>query len=132
MRGYGVIALSLHFFNFSFILSMDKILGAFMEKKFLSPFFAGIFVVLVMIVYYVLCYAFRFAIGPFDIYKTGISEAVTYLFYGFSFGILVSLAKDYLKTPPPEQQAGLVFCSYIPLGFSPFKGNGYSTLAYNP
>lgn len=68
-------------------------------EKVLSPFFAGVFVVLAMVVYYVLCFIFKLKFGFFDIEEIGVTEVLTYLFYGFAGGVAFCCAKDFLNTP---------------------------------
>ncbi len=79
------------------------------NSKFVSPFFAGIFVIVAMIIYYALCYAFSFKFGFFDIEEVGVTEVTTYLFYGFAAGVAACCAKDFWKTPDWNTFCALMF-----------------------
>lgn len=68
------------------------------KNKFLSPFFAGFFVVIAMIFFYIICFLCRLKFGVFDVEDIGATEILTYLFYGFSLGIVVCCAKDFLDS----------------------------------
>ena len=70
-----------------------------MKKFFLNPLFATFFTLLMAVLYYTICYVFRFKYGIFDIEEIGASEALTYLFYGFAAGVVLCLYKDYWHTP---------------------------------
>lgn len=85
------------------------------NSKFMSPFFAGMFIVVAMIIYYVLCYAFSFKFGFFDIEEVGVTEVTTYLFYGFAAGVAACCAKDFWKTPDWNTFCALIFlwCSAL-------------------
>ena len=54
----------------------------FIDKIFLSPFFSGLFAFAAMVAYFILCYALRARLGVFDVEKIGLTETLTYLFYG--------------------------------------------------
>lgn len=85
------------------------------ENKFISPFFAGIFIVIAMFIYYTVCYAFSFNFGFFDIEEVGVTEVTTYLFYGFAAGVAVCCAKDFWNTPDRSTFCALMFlwCSAL-------------------
>ena len=80
-----------------------------MKKWFLSPLFAGIFVVLMLGLYYSISYFIRTTYGIFDIEKSGATEALTYLFYGFTGGVMACLYQDYLHTPKQKTYFALCF-----------------------
>lgn len=79
------------------------------NEKLLSPLFAGFFVVAAMVMYYVICYLFSLKFGYFDIEELGVTEVLTYLFYGFSGGIAFFCAKDFLNTPQQNTFCGIMF-----------------------
>lgn len=79
------------------------------KKKLLSPFFAGIFVVIALFVYYAVCFIFRLKFGPFDIEEIGVTEVLTYLFYGFSAGVAFCCAKDFIGTSKQSTFFALMF-----------------------
>lgn len=79
------------------------------SSKFLTPYFAGIFVVAAMLVYYAASYAFSLKFGFFDIEEVGVTEITTYLFYGFAAGVATCCAKDFWKTPDWNTFCGLMF-----------------------
>lgn len=79
------------------------------KKKLLSPFFAGIFVVIALFIYYALCFIFRLKFGPFDIEEIGITEVLTYLFYGFAAGVALCCVKDFLGTSKQSTFFALMF-----------------------
>ena len=70
-----------------------------MKKLFLSPLFAGFFVIMCLAIYYGASYFIRTRYGIFDIEKSGATEVLTYVFYGFAGGILLCLGTDYINTP---------------------------------
>ena len=72
--------------------------NSFIETVFLSPFFSGFFILSAMLLYYVICYAFRAYFGVFDVEEIGVTETLTYLFYGLGGGITLMLCTDYLNT----------------------------------
>ena len=71
----------------------------FIDKIFLSPFFTGLFILSAMAAYFILCYALRARLGVFDVEKIGLTETLTYLFYGLGGGIVFMLYEDHLNTP---------------------------------
>ncbi len=79
------------------------------NKGVLSPVFAGLFVVIALLVYYVICYAFSFKFGFFDIEEIGVTEILTYLFYGFSGGVAFCCAKDFINTPKQNTFFAIMF-----------------------
>lgn len=80
-----------------------------MKKFFLSPLFAGIFVVIVLAVCYLAAYTARMYFGVFDVEKIGVTEVLTYLFYGFAAGVVLCLYKDHVKTPRQTTYFALCF-----------------------
>ena len=85
------------------------------KNLFLSPFFATIFIVAAMVVYYVVCYIFRANFGVFDIEEIGATEIITYLFYGFAGGVLLCCAGDFLNSPRSKTYFALVFLWFVAL-----------------
>lgn len=71
----------------------------FIDKIFLSPFFTGLFILSAMAAYFILCYALRARLGVFDVERIGLTETLTYLFYGLGGGIVFMLYEDHLNTP---------------------------------
>lgn len=80
-----------------------------MKKFFLSPLFAIFFVAIALAIYYVFCGIFRLYIGPFDIEKVGVTEVLTYVFYGIAGGVLLCLSVEYLHTPKQKTYFALCF-----------------------
>ena len=86
-----------------------------MKKLFLSPFFACIFTAFCLALYYGISYAFRFKYGVFDIEELGVTDALTNLFYGVAFGIVISLYKDFKNTPRYNTYCCLIFLWFVAL-----------------
>lgn len=80
-----------------------------MKKFFLSPFFAGLFVLVCLALYYAISYIFRLKFGVFDIEKVGATEVLTYLFYGIAGIVLIYLRHDYLRSPRLNTYFALCF-----------------------
>lgn len=86
-----------------------------MKKFLLSPFFAGLFVVFCLAIYYGVCYLFRAHYGVFDIEKIGVTEVLTYVFYGFAGGVAICLGADYLNSPRKSTYLTLLFLWFVAL-----------------
>ena len=85
------------------------------KKLFMHPLFAGLLVFVGMFLYFSICYAIRFKYGPYDLDASGSTEALTYLFYGMSFSVMVFLCGDYLHTPRQSTYWGIIFLWVITL-----------------
>ena len=86
-----------------------------MKKFFLSPFFAIFFVIIALALYYGISYLIRFNYGVFDIEESGATEVLTYVFYGFTFGVMICFMNDYLHTPRQTTYFALLFLSLAAL-----------------
>jgi len=80
-----------------------------MKKLFLSPLFSSFFIVFCLALYYGFSYFFRLKLGPFDIEETGITELLTYVFYGLAGCVALVLWQDYMKTPRQGTYFTLIF-----------------------
>ena len=80
-----------------------------MKKLFLSPLFASFFIVVMLGIYYAVSYFIRQNYGIFDIEKSGATEVLTYVFYGFAGGVLLCLYNDYHHTPRQNTYFALAF-----------------------
>ena len=80
-----------------------------MKKLFLSPFCALFFVIVALVLYYSVSYLIRFSYGVFDIEDVGATEVLTYVFYGFTFGVMICFIHDYLHTPRQTTYFALLF-----------------------
>lgn len=72
----------------------------FVSKMFLTPYFAGCFVIIAMVIYFVLSYIFSLKFGFFDIEEIGITEVLTYLFYGVGLGVALCHFNDFSDKKP--------------------------------
>lgn len=79
------------------------------EENVVSPLFAGIFVVVAMLIYYVVCGIFSLKFGFFDIEELGVTEVLTYLFYGFAGGVAFCCRNDFLNTEKQSTFFALIF-----------------------
>ena len=88
-----------------------------MDKKsvFSSPFFAVYFIALALIIYYFVSYCFTFKYGFFDIEEVGITEVLTYLFYGVGLGIAVCFGKTLLNSPNRQNYCEIIFLWFAAL-----------------
>ena len=86
-----------------------------MKKLFLSPLFAGLFVVLALAIYYGASYFFRARYGVFDIEEIGVTEVLTNVFYGFAGGVAVCFAADHLHTNRHTTYLTLLFLWFVAL-----------------
>ena len=76
-----------------------------------SPTFSAV----LLTIFFASCYLFRSFLGVFDVEKTGVSEAITYLCYFVSFIAVILYAKDYINTPRQKTFLALVFLWLIAL-----------------
>lgn len=79
------------------------------EEKVLSPWFGVCFVFAAMLIYYVVCGIFSLKFGFFDIEEIGVTEVLTYLFYGFAAGVAFCCRNDFLNTPKQNTFFALMF-----------------------
>ena len=86
-----------------------------MKKFFLSPLFATAFTIACMALYYAFSYAFRFKYGVFDLEELGVTDALTYLFYGMAFGVVISFWKDFYNSPKWGTYCCLMFLWFFTL-----------------
>ena len=86
-----------------------------LKRFFMNPFFAFSSVVLLMALYFIVCYFLRFLYGPYDLDKSGATDALTYLFYGMSFSVLICFYKDYMGTSRQKTYLGLIFLWFVAL-----------------
>lgn len=78
-------------------------------KRLQSPS-CGVFLIAVaMALYFIVCYALRMVFGVFDVEEVGATEALTYLFYGFSGGVAFMLYGDYINTPRQRTYFAICF-----------------------
>ncbi len=68
----------------------------FESKIFKSPYFGALFLLAAMAIYLIFSYIGRAIFGVFDIQEIGLTETLTYLFYGFGGGIIFCCAKDFI------------------------------------
>ena len=68
-----------------------------------------------MALYFIIYYVIRARIGVFDVEKIGITETLTYLFYGLGGGIAFMLYDDYLNTPRQKTYYYLCFLWFCAL-----------------
>lgn len=84
-----------------------------MKNKLLSPYFAIFFVICAIAVYYILCFLFSIKFGYFDIEEIGVTETLTYIFYGFSFGVIFCYFKDFINSPDKNTFFALIFLQTV-------------------
>lgn len=80
-----------------------------MKNFFLSPLFAAFFVCISLLLYFVISYIVRLNFGVFDIEKSGATEVLTYVSYGFAAGIVLCLYKDHIHTHRQTTYFALLF-----------------------
>ena len=85
------------------------------KKFFMNPLFAVSVLIVGMIFYFCICYFFRFLYGPYDLDQSGAPDALTYLFYGMAFSVLMCFYKDYVNTPRQGTYWGLIFLWLVTL-----------------
>ena len=83
------------------------------SKIFLSPFLAPLIVAVALITYFSISYLFKFKYGYFDIESTGITDALTYLFYGFTVGIISNYKNDFITTNKLKTYYSLYFLCIV-------------------
>lgn len=99
-----------------------------MESKLLKkPYFAGLFIVAAMALYYIISYICRAAFGVFDIEYVGATEISTYLFYGFGGGIMFCCAKDFMSDKSKIQSFSAIVFLYIIMIFRDMGAQGWLT-----
>ena len=86
-----------------------------LKKFFMNPLFAFSSVIVAMALYFIACYLIRFSYGPYDLDQSGATDALTYLFYGMAFSVLMCFYKDYMHTPRQKNYLGLVFLWFVAL-----------------
>lgn len=92
-----------------------------------KPGFAGMFLLMAMVLYYVLSFIARAIIGVFDIEEIGTTETFTYLFYGFGGGIIFCCAKDFLADKSQRNSLIAIIFLYIVMIFREFGAQGWLT-----
>ena len=86
-----------------------------MKKLFLSPLFSIFFTIICMALYYGISYVFRLKYGVFDIEDLGITDALTNLFYGIAFGIVICLYTDFTTSAQKHTYGALLFLWFFTL-----------------
>ena len=86
-----------------------------LKKIFMNPLFASLTTIILMGIYFNVCYFMRLKYGPYDLDKTGAMDALTYLFFGMAFSILMCFYKDYIHTPRQGTYFGLIFLWFVTL-----------------
>ena len=86
-----------------------------MKKLFLSPFWGIFFTIVCLALYCGLSYIFRLKYGVFDIEEIGVTDALTNLFYGVAFGIVVCMYKDFNTTSQKRTYGALLFLWFFTL-----------------
>ncbi len=86
-----------------------------MKKFLLNPFCALICLSVGVAFYLMLAYGLRAHLGVFQLEDVVPTEALTYLFYGFAFGVAACMTKDYLHTPKQGTFFALCFLWLIAL-----------------
>ncbi len=86
-----------------------------MKKFLMHPLCALACVSVGILLYFVVCYAMRAKYGPFDLDASGATDALTYLFYGMAFSVLMCFYGDYMHTPRQSTYFGLIFLWIITL-----------------
>ena len=85
------------------------------RKIFMRPWFAGLAVAVLMALYFGVCYFMRGRYGIYELDKVGATDALTYLFFGMAFSVLMCFYKDYMHTPRQSTYFGLIFLWFITL-----------------
>ena len=80
-----------------------------LKKLLMHPLFASLVIVVAMALYFGICYFMRFRYGPYDLDQSGAPDALTYLFFGMAFSVLMSFYGDYMHTPRQSTYFGLIF-----------------------
>ena len=86
-----------------------------LKKILMHPLFAAACVFVGMILYFGICYAFRAKYGAYDLDKSGATDALTYLFFGMAFAVLMCFNGDYMNTPRQSTYFGLIFLWIVTL-----------------
>ena len=80
-----------------------------LKKLLMHPLFASLCVVVGMGLYFAVCYLMRWRYGAYDLDQTGAPDALTYLFFGMAFSVLMCFYGDYMHTPRQGTYLGLIF-----------------------
>lgn len=100
----------------------------FIEKNLLEKFyFSGLFLFTGMLIYFVLSYICRAIFGEFDIQTVGVTEVLTYLFYGFGGGIIFCCAKDILSENSRIKSFSAIVFIYIVMILRDMGAQGWLT-----
>ena len=75
----------------------------------LSRQFSVFFVLFALFAYFIISYCFSLKYGFFDIEEVGITEILTYLFYGVGFGIIISYEQILSKEETRKNFYELIF-----------------------
>ena len=102
---------------------MKLVNSALLEK----PWFSCAFIALSMSLYFILCYIFRAFFGVFDVEEIGVTEVITYLFYGFGGGIIFCCAKDFLPNPSTKKSFFAIVFLYIAMLFRDLGAQAWLT-----
>ena len=81
----------------------------------LSRQFSVFFVLFALFAYFIISYCFSLKYGFFDIEEVGITEILTYLFYGVGFGIIISHGQILLQEATKKNFYELVFLWVVAL-----------------
>ncbi len=79
------------------------------KKLFMHPLFACLFLFIAMGVWFGATYFMRYRYGAYDLDASGAPDALTYLFYGMAFAVLICFYGDYMHTPRQSTYFGLIF-----------------------
>ncbi len=99
----------------------------FESKFFQSPYFGGAFLLTAMALYLGISYICRAAFGVFDIQEVGVTETLTYLFYGFGGGIIFCCAKDFLGDNSKIKSYAAIVFIYIVMILRDMGAQGWLT-----
>ena len=86
-----------------------------LKKLIMNPLFGCLLIVIGMALYFSTCYAIRIQYGPYDLDQSGATDALTYLFFGMAFSVLICFYRDYLNTPRQNTYFCLIFLWVITL-----------------
>lgn len=97
------------------------------SKTFKSPAFGVLFILVAMSLYFGISYICRAIFGEFDIQSVGVTEVLTYLFYGFGGGIIFCCAKDYLSDSSMIKTFAAIVFIYITMILRDMGAQGWLT-----
>jgi len=83
------------------------------DKILKSPYLAILITTLLLTAYFSISYLFRLKLGHFDIEATGITDALTYLFYGFAVGVISNYKNDFIYTNNLKTYYALYFLCVV-------------------